>query len=478
MRLGQFGLVALSAALSVTLLANCAHVNHAQDIDRSQAVKNAEEAPSAIDASLRDEGPGTKNDLDDSGHDLNAIPTEVNRMVLEWIDYFQGRGREHMERYLARSTRYIPAMKEILRKEGLPEDLVYIALIESGFTPTARSSANAVGFWQFIRPTGRRYGLQADSYVDDRRDFAKSTVAAADYFKGLYNLFGSWYLAIASYNVGENRVKNVVMKYHTRDFWQLAKDRKLPKETVNYIPKFMAARLIAKDPEKYGFTGLDYAPPIEFSEVELTHAVDLRKMAQGMGVDYLDISDLNPSYKRGVALDHDGRLVLRVPKGTSDKALAAAEQSTVTDKRAFAKSDDDDVTYYKIRHGESLASIAHKFHTSSRKIRGLNNLGVRTRLVAGRKIKVPNDSTAGIPDADRGVAGSTSRRHSKYAKKASASREPQSTTQQPRVHVVRRGDTLVEIARRYNVSMSRLAHQNQLSRRGKIVVGARLEIPD
>jgi len=129
---------------------------------------------------------GTSSDLADSGADLLGIPLEVNRLVLKWIDYFQGPGRHHMERYLSRSTRYAPIMKEILRKEGLPEDLIYIALIESGFSSTAHSSANAVGYWQFIRGTGKQYRLRIDSFVDERRDFELSTVAAADYFKGLY----------------------------------------------------------------------------------------------------------------------------------------------------------------------------------------------------------------------------------------------------------------------------------------------------
>ncbi|HVK60718.1 MAG TPA: lytic transglycosylase domain-containing protein, partial [Bdellovibrionales bacterium] len=187
-------------------------------------------------------------DLSDSGSDLEAIPLEVNKNVLQWIDYFQGRGRPHMERYLQRSTRYMPIMKKILRDNGLPEDLIYIALIESGFSSTAHSSASAVGYWQFIRGTGKHYNLKIDGYVDERRDFVKSTQAAAEYFKGLYSLFGAWYLAIASYNVGENRVKSLVMKNHTRDFWKLARENRLPDETTNYVPKFLAARLIAKDP--------------------------------------------------------------------------------------------------------------------------------------------------------------------------------------------------------------------------------------
>ena len=197
-------------------------------------------SPDASDAAVANVGGTTQGDLSDSGSDLDALPLEVNRNVLQWIDYFQGRGRPHMERYLQRSTRYMPIMKKILKDNGLPEDLIYIALIESGFSSTAHSSAAAVGYWQFIKGTGRRYGLGIDSYIDERRDFVKSTQAAADYFKGLYNLFGAWYLAIASYNVGENRVKNLVMKNKTRDFWKLARENRLPDETSNYVPKILS----------------------------------------------------------------------------------------------------------------------------------------------------------------------------------------------------------------------------------------------
>ncbi len=147
------------------------------------------------------------------------------------MDYlFQGRGRPHMERYLARSTRYEKLMKKVLRDNGLPEDLFYIALIESGFSSAATSHAAAVGYWQFIRGTGKRYGLEISPFVDERRDPVFATQAAAEYFKGLYSVFGSWYLAMASYNVGENRVKREVMNHYTRDFWELARKKRLQKK--------------------------------------------------------------------------------------------------------------------------------------------------------------------------------------------------------------------------------------------------------
>lgn len=440
------------------------------------AVSNAAAAP----ATLNNEGPVTSNDLTDTGTDMAKIPHEVNRLVLQWVDYFQGRGREHMERYLSRSSKYLPMMKEILRKEGLPEDLVYIALIESGFSAHAHSSANAVGFWQFIRPTGRRYGLRVDNYIDERRDFEKATYAAADYFKGLYNLFGSWYLAIASYNVGEGKIMRLVMKHHTRDFWQLAKDRKLPQETVNYVPKFLAARIIAKEPEKFGFTEIDYMEPLNYEPIEIAHSVDLRKMAQSLAMDYEDLHALNPGFKRGIALEAGGKLVLRVPKGTSEKAQLAAASALVIPGRALAasvSSGEEDYTYYRIRRGDTVSSIARRFHTSHKAIRSLNKLSAVTRLVAGRRIKVPGESVAGLskreinsvsPAATLARAERASRGRTTDVLRADANRT---------VHIVRRGDTLFDIARQYKVSLQRLASHNRIARRSRIAVGTKLEIP-
>ena len=192
-----------------------------------------------------------------------------NEQVDKWVNYFQTMGRDRMETYLSRSTRYIPMMKNVLREYRLPEDLVYVAMIESGFSPNAHSFANAVGYWQFIESTGKRHGLKVNSYVDERRDPVLSTRAAAEYFKDLYGAFGSWHLALASYNTGEYRVSRSVMRYYTRDFWYLSSKRSLPRETVNYVPKFIAAVRISKNPKKYGFDKIDYQVPLEYDTVKL-----------------------------------------------------------------------------------------------------------------------------------------------------------------------------------------------------------------
>ena len=423
------------------------------------------------------DAPSGSGDINDSGSDLENVPLAVNRAVFEWIDYFQGRGRPHMERYLARSARYMPIMQDILKKEGLPKDLIYIALIESGFSSTAHSSANAVGYWQFIRGTGKHYGMQIDSYVDERRDFVRSTQAAADYFKGLYNLFGSWYLAIASYNVGENRVKNLVMKNHTRDFWKLARENKLPAETANYVPKFLAARLIAKEPEKYGFTDIDYMPPLEFSEVEFTTSIDLRKLAKEMNLEYDDLRDLNPMYKRGVAFEKAGKLKLRVPKGMDQQALTVASLASAEAPKRYVA--DEDYSYYRVRRGDSISTIARKFNTSQSQIRQLNNMGRRATLVAGRRIRVPGENIAGLTKAEPTSSKKKSEEIATQGRKPSEATSPEAPTKPTgqRVHIVRRGENLIQIARRYQVSMKKLARHNSLRSKSRIMVGSRLEIP-
>jgi membrane-bound lytic murein transglycosylase D len=462
------------AALVLPLMAACSTLSGSHGHD------------DVSDAAVAGVGGSTSGDLSDSGSDLDALPLEVNKNVLQWIDYFQGRGRPHMERYLQRSTRYMPIMKKILKDNGLPEDLIYIALIESGFSSTAHSSASAVGFWQFIKGTGKSYHLQIDSLVDERRDFVRSTQAAADYFKGLYNLFGAWYLAIASYNVGENRVKNLVMKNHTRDFWKLARENRLPDETSNYVPKFLAARLIAKDPEKYGFTDIEYMPPLAFAEVQFNTSIDIRKLATGLSVEYDDLRDLNPSYKRGVAYLKNGKLTLRVPVGMETQAVAAAEASAAGDKKVYVA--DEDYSYYRVRRGDSIATIAKKFGTSQTEIRSLNHLSRGARLVSGRRLRVPAEQIE-VAAGKKSTEGSSSAKKTQtLAPKQVAARELQSAVSSdtaerlrqpasPKVHVVLPGENLTQIARKYGTTIRQLAAANQISRRSRVTVGARLEIP-
>lgn len=400
---------------------------------------------------------------EDKVEELEVIPTEINPMVEKWISYFQGRGRPHMERYLARSGRYEKLMKKVLRDQGLPEDLFYIALIESGFNGVAKSHAAAVGYWQFIRGTGKRYGLEINPMVDERRDPVLATQAAAEYFKGLYSYFGSWYLAMASYNVGENRVKREVVKLSTNDFWELVRKKRLPKETMNYVPKFIAAKIIAKDPDKYGFGEIDYLPPIEFDHIAITQPVSLRLMAEKLNFNYEDLKALNPKFKGVIApLKTDSETVLRIPPGMIEQAKVAATESVV-DKAEFI-ADAGDTQSYKVRRGDTLNTIARKFRTTVAYLRDLNDLPRKKRLSVGSAIYVPDrtplkEKSQPIKDNTQIVAGGLIREGTL------------------RFHIVQYGDSLYQIASKYNVTLDSLKKVNNL-KKGKIIkVGTKILIP-
>lgn len=402
------------------------------------------------------------------------IPHHYNRHVQKWLDYFQSkRGSAHMQRYLERSARYLPVMKKILRENGLPEDLVYIALIESGFGSSARSHAGAVGYWQFIAPTGRRYNLQINSLIDERKDPFKSTLAAVKYFRSLYNVFGNWYFAFAAYNGGENRMFRVLMKHESRDFWAIAETKKmLPKETVNYIPKYIAARMIAKNPEKYGFTNLEYHDPLAFSEVVASQTVNLRTMAKEMGLEYEDLRILNPQFNTEFAPNLNNQsLVLRVPVNSMEKATIAMSKSYVENTRAIAMVRSNENYKYKVKRGDNLYKIAKRHGTTISRIRSMNNLGSRSALRVGQYLKVPEGQVSQkqiIQDLRRTLKESRT-----------AEKKPQSSKRIKKQQIiVRRGDTLIQIAKKYKVSLSRILAANDLNRRSKLLVGTKLVIPE
>lgn len=394
--------------------------------------------------------------------ELLAIPSDYNPMVEKWVAYFQGSGRRHMEKYLARMTRYEKLMKRVLTENGLPEDLFYIALIESGFNGVARSHAQAVGYWQFIRGTGKRYGLRMNAFMDERRDPVLATQAAAEYFKGLYGMFNSWYLSMAAYNVGEGRVKREIMKHNTNDFWEIARLRALPMETVNYVPKYIAARMIATNPEKYGFDEIDYLPAIEFDHIMVDFPVNIRKLAEGMNVNYEDFKALNPKYKGEVAPVYEGKLVIRIPAGMQQ---IASEQvvNCKSDGNQFVA--DGDTRDYKIRSGETISSIARKFRTTVAYLRDLNDLPRRKKLRVGMRIQVPNRNPQVIE------------RKKMQAKKTS---QPNADfdISNTKFHIVQNGDSLTSIAKRYSVKVSDIRKVNNLKSGGKLKIGIKLVIPD
>jgi membrane-bound lytic murein transglycosylase D len=229
------------------------------------------------------------------------IPITINAQVERWIDYFQTRIPKRFQIWLSRSGRYDKMMRGILKEYGLPEDLFYLAMIESGFSCNAYSRAHASGPWQFIRGTGRRYGLKIDYWVDERRDPVKATHAAAQYLRDLYKEFGSWYLAAAGYNAGEAKIRRALKRYKADDFWDISHRRRryLKRETKNYVPKMIAAALIAKEPGKYGFKQITYEESMSFDTVKVHGGTSLGVAAKLAGIKTQHLAALNRNCAAG-----------------------------------------------------------------------------------------------------------------------------------------------------------------------------------
>jgi len=245
------------------------------------------------------------------------VPIQMNKQVRAYLVYFSTERKGVIRRYLARSTRYLPMIKQVFQEAGLPEDLAYLAMIESGFNNKAYSPAAACGMWQFIKGTGLRYGLAINNYVDERRDPEKATRAAANYLLDLYKQFGSWYLAAASYNCGEGRVQRELNQSNHKNFWELSANQCLPTETKNYVPQMIAATIIAKNPQKFGFTHVPYLPPLKTDKVKVKETTSLTAAAVAVNVPPEEIQALNPELLRGVTPPETPAYTLNLPANSA-----------------------------------------------------------------------------------------------------------------------------------------------------------------
>src|SRR5688500_16130551 len=330
------------------------------------------------------------------------LPVTRNDRVDTWINFLQNDNKEHTELWLERSGKYTPMIREQLRARGMPEDLIYLAFIESGYSTKARSHAAAVGLWQFIAETGKRYGLEVNSYVDERRDPVRSTSAALDYLQELYDRFGSWYLAAAAYNTGENRVDRILRERAGGArgddglFWKIAPY--LPRETRDYVPLMLAAGHIAKEPAKYGFANLEYHSPLDFETVWVPGSTDLSLVAKASGVETSTVVDLNPHLTR-LRTPTSRAYAVRVPRGSTvafeaqfpalyresrlarakEEPKAAAKVATATTARAT----------HRVRSGETLTHIARRYGITVNALRSANgNLSPR-KLRVGQTVRLP-----------------------------------------------------------------------------------------
>ncbi|MGH7551517.1 MAG: transglycosylase SLT domain-containing protein, partial [Longimicrobiales bacterium] len=325
-----------------------------------------------------------------------------NERVENWIDFLQGRNRELTRLWLERSGKYAPMIQAELRSRGMPQDLLYLALIESGFSPRARSRASAVGLWQFIDETARRYGLQVGPEIDERRDPFAATNAALDYLQDLYNRFGSWYLAAAAYNTGENRVERILRERvggrrgDDSLFWRIAPY--LPQETRDYVPLMLAAGHIAKSPEDYGFDDLEYQEPLAFDAVWVPGETSLEGVARAVGVPAEQMTDMNPHLVRGRTPKGRGWSV-RIPRGSTERfsmyvpAIYQEERQRLAREEALAEAaaakEKVVAVKHRVRTGETLSQLAQRYGVTVAAIRAANN-GIRpSSLRAGQTLAVP-----------------------------------------------------------------------------------------
>jgi len=309
------------------------------------------------------------------------IPIIVNDKVEHCIVLFQTTIRDKFVTWLARSGKYIPIMKNLLKEQGLPEDLVYMALIESGFDPNAYSRSKAVGPWQFIDQTGKRYGLKVNWWVDERRDPEKSTIAAAKYLKDLYEMFACWYLAAAGYNAGEYKIVKAVKRFRTEDFWALTKHRYLKRETKDYVPLMIAAALVAKDPEKYGFADIEYQEPLRYEKVKVPELTDLSQIAKACEISVEKIRDLNPELRRGVTPPNEAEYEIKIPFARKDLFMRNFEALQPLEKFQFKT--------HVTKKGETLNGIAKLYRVDLDPLLQINSLNKKSPLSKGMNILIP-----------------------------------------------------------------------------------------
>ena len=366
------------------------------------------------------------------------LPLMMTDEVAGYIAYFSGHGRGVFVRALSRSGRYRDMMLPILKNEGVPQELIYLAQAESGFHPLAVSRVGARGIWQFMASRARGYGLHHNMWVDDRQDPEKSTRAAARHLKELYQQFGDWYLAMAAYDSGPGTVQAAVKRTGYADFWELYHRNVLPKETKNYVPIILAVTIIAKNPSQYGLDDVVMEKPAQYETATIDYPVDLRLVAETVNSTVSDLQDLNPSLLR-VTTPREGKFDLHLPLGTKDQYETAIAAIPV-DKRLWWR-------YHTVHAGDTLASLAHTYHTTAKSISEVNHLD-GGELETEAKLVIPV-AAGKHPTSD---TATYARRITRY-----------------KVH---KGDTVESVAENFGISAQQLRRWNGI--RGSSLAGRRV----
>ena len=380
-----------------------------------------------------------------------AIPLEMNSHVEKALKRFKGNERKFFLNSFRRSGQYRPAIVKALEEAGLPKELSWLPLIESGFKTKAFSKARALGLWQFIASTGYKFGLKRDRWVDERMDPEKSTTAAIAYLKELHKIFGDWATVLAAYNCGEGRVLRKIRTQRINyldNFWDLY--AKLPLETAFYVPKFLAVLHIVNDPVAHGFTLPPVDNEIEFDKVPVDKQVHLKTVAKHLEISYKTLKELNPELRQNCTPNRP--YAIKVPKGNGEVFLAKIGDIPVWHPPIPA------YVTHKVRKGESLSVIAQRYRTSIRSIMALNNLKSKNFVKVGRRLKVPTGRTYHVSavDASQPVYRSSGKRPEKY--------------------IVRKGDSLWKIARRFGTTTKAIQSLNKL-KHTRLRIGQALKIP-
>ena len=387
------------------------------------------------------------------------IPIVVNAKVEQFIQFFQSNLKNRFSNWLGRSGKYIPFMRTLLRENGLPEDLVYMALIESGFNPYAYSRSKACGPWQFIYLTGKRYGLKVDWWVDERRDPEKSTIAAANYLKDLYDMFACWYLAAAGYNAGENKIASAMKRYRTEDFWELTKYPYLKQETKDYVPQMIAAALIAKDPEKYGFTGIEYEEPLRYDKVSVPPVMDLSLIARACEITTDELKELNPELLRWCT-PPDTDYEIKIPFGKKEFFLKNFESLQPSERPRYR--------IHIFKKGDTLPKVARSYRVSGESILETNQLKKTSRLTPGMNLVIP----ISVSPANQDTRSSATAR-----KKVDGKAQPlQDEGDEEAMYTIKKGDTLWSIANEMGVNIGALGRWNNLHPEKKLRPGDKLKV--
>lgn len=381
-----------------------------------------------------------------------AIPVILNKDVQHEIDCFTKRERTFFAESLKRSGIYRPMIVKKLNEAGLPPELSWLPLVESGFKVNALSKARALGLWQFIPSTGYMYGLKRDLFIDERLDPEKATLAAVEYLKKMHQIFGDWSTVLAAYNCGEGRVLRIIRSQNVNyldNFWDLY--GRLPRETARYVPRFMAALHIINNLEKYGFDDIELDTPYESETLMVSKQVRLKDIAHAIGTSESELKKLNPELRYNILPKED--YPLNIPPGTSEGLLAAIDtmKESLPPQKAFV--------YHRVKSGETLSTIARKYHTTTRSIARANNIYRKNFIVAGKILKIPQRGYT-----TRSVASSN--QYKSY--------KPDRTTMR---HVVKKGDSLWIIARRYDTTVRKIMALNNLSGNA-LSIGQVLQLPE